>query len=102
METYCQRSVHFVAITITERFEARTVGGTGSNRRIAERKGESTALKPIPAPLLVALGAMALALVRVPRLRALAGLASQNLLPHRRFRPRLIARSPQQRALPPP
>jgi hypothetical protein len=102
METYCERSVHFVAITITERFEARTVGGPGSNRRIADRQGHSTAMQPIPAPLLVALGAMALALVRVPRLRALARLATANLLPRRGSRARLPAGSHQQRALPPP
>ena len=102
MEIYCRRSVHFIAFSITESFEARTVRELGSNRRLGDRQGSSSAMEPVPAPLLVALGAMALALVRVPRLRALAGMAARSLLPRRRSRALLRAGSYQQRALPSP
>jgi hypothetical protein len=102
MQIYSRRSVHFFAFAITETVETRPVRNLGSGRRVDGLPEHGTALKPIPAPLLVALGALALALVRLPRLRALAGLASGSLLPHGGSRARLPAGSHHQRALPSP
>src|SRR5919202_1536445 len=102
MEMYRERSVHFVSVTISERFEFETERKSRPGRRISGQPEPATASRLIPTPLLLGIGALALAIMRDPRLRALAGPVSRRLIARLGPRGSLPAPSHQPRALPSP